>query len=144
MANWGKRVFQLVVALGSLVPIGAGALGMLRGPMLTGGVTITADLDSHFRYLSGLLLGVGIGFVFTIPNIERRGSLFRLLTGLVLLGGLGRLVSLAVIGVPSSAMTGGLIMELLVTPLLAVWQFHLARRLSREAPAVGSGQIRRE
>jgi hypothetical protein len=129
--RWVKRferhALQVVVALGCLVPIGAGAAGVMLGPRIVdSGVVGSADLDSHFRYLSGLLLAIGCGFVSTIPNIERKGDRFRLLTGVVVLGGVGRLVSLLAIGIASPAMVAALVMELLVTPLLALWQRRVA------------------
>jgi hypothetical protein len=96
---------------------------------LVGSASIGAgDLDSHFRYLSGLLLAVGIGFVSTIPRIETHGGRFRLLTGIVVVGGIGRLASLLAAGPPSSMMIAALGMELLVTPGLAIWQSRVAHR----------------
>jgi len=56
--------------------------------------------DSHFRYLSGLLLGIGLGFWSTIPRIEANGDRFRLLSFIVVAGGLARFTSLALIGLP--------------------------------------------
>jgi hypothetical protein len=50
-----RRALQIAVALCSLVPITAGGAGMLLGPALVASIG-THDLDSHFRYLSGLLL----------------------------------------------------------------------------------------
>jgi hypothetical protein len=91
---------------------------------------VPASLDSHFRYLSGLLLAIGLGFWSSIPDIERQGGRFRLLAGLVFIGGLGRALSLAAAGQPGGPMLAGLVMELLVTPLLAFWQFHVARKRS--------------
>jgi hypothetical protein len=46
---------------------------------------------------------------------------------LVFIGGLGRLASLAIIGVPSAGMVAGLAMELLVTPLIALWRERVER-----------------
>jgi hypothetical protein len=89
------------------------------------GTSIT--LDSHYRYLSGLLLGVGLGFWRTIPDIEREGRHFRLLAAIVVAGGLGRLWSLHAVGVPDGSMLFGLLMELAVTPLLAFWQYQVAK-----------------
>ncbi len=124
-----KRALQIVVAIGSLVPIGAGSAGILLGPRLVGSASIGAgDLDSHFRYLSGLLLAVGLGFLSTIPRIETHGGRFRLLTGIVVVGGIGRLASLLATGLPSSMMIAALGMELLVAPGLAIWQSRVAHR----------------
>jgi hypothetical protein len=89
------------------------------------------DLDSHFRYLSGLLLAIGLGYLSTVSAIETRGRRFGLLTALVVLGGVGRLVSIASVGPLSPVMAAALVMELLVTPALAAWQWRLARRLAR-------------
>ena len=87
-----------------------------------------ADLDSHFRYLSGLLLGIGLAFWSTIPGIERKGRMFQLLTAIVFIGGLARLYGVLIDGWPGAPMIGGLAMELVVTPLLCLWQALLARR----------------
>jgi hypothetical protein len=128
MSGIEKQALQIAVALGSLVPIMAGIAGMLVGPRMLGSVVIASgDLDSHFRYLSGLLLGIGIGYASTIPRIETHGRRFRLLTGIVLVGGLSRLLSLAIVGVPSPSIVAALVMELLVTPALAFWQWRVAR-----------------
>jgi Domain of unknown function (DUF4345) len=125
MSEAEKRALQITVAIGSLVPIGAGTAGMLLGlRMLESNSVESGDLDSHFRYLSGLLLA--IGYATTVPRIEAQGRRFRLLTFAVVLGGVGRLFSLLSIGPPSSTMAAALIMELLVAPGLALWQHRLA------------------
>ncbi len=89
-----------------------------------------ASADSHFRYLSGLLLGIGIAFATTIPGIERHTTRFRVLTGIVVVGGAGRLMSLLLRGAPDAAMLAALAMELVVTPALALWQARVAGRYS--------------
>ena len=123
-----KRALQLAVAVGSLVPIGAGAAGVLMGPHMLGSASVVSgDLDSHFRYLSGLLLAIGLGYASTIPRIETHGGRFRLLTFIVVLGGLGRALSVLAIGIPPPAMAAALVMELLVAPGLALWQHRIAR-----------------
>lgn len=111
---------QAAVLLAGVVPVSAGAAGVLLGAGLAGGGG--ADLDSHVRYLSGLLLGIGLAFWWMVPGIERHGSLFRLLTGIVVLGGMGRLLGVFVVGAPSLPMVAALGMELLVTPMLCLWQ----------------------
>ena len=123
-----RRLLQFVVALGSLVPISAGAAGIILGPAMVDADGVPPGADSHYRYLSGLLLGIGVGFATTIPAIERRTARFRLLTAIVVTGGLGRLVALLARGVPDKPMLAALVMELVVTPALALWQARVARR----------------
>ena len=130
-----RHALQIVIALAGFVPVGAGLAGIALGPSFAGlgdplGIPGSTDpsLDSHFRYLSGLLLAIGLLFWSAIPSIERRGSLVRALTLIVATGGLGRAVSLLRVGEPGAGMRLALIMELVVTPLICLWQFTLERR----------------
>jgi Domain of unknown function (DUF4345) len=139
MSAHERRALQVAVAIGSLVPIGAGAAGVLLGPAMMGRAAGgSADLESHFRYLSGLLLAIGIGYVSTIPNIEKRGDRFRLLTGIVVVGGVGRLLSALAMWPPTPVILGALVMELIVTPGLAFWQRRVARLESRRRATVAT------
>ena len=127
-----QRVAVLVIALLGFVPVGAGLAGVLAGASMTGlafdaGSPSDAALDSHVRYLSGLLLGIGIAFWSTLPRLADRGRRFRLLTVIVVAGGLGRLGGVVAHGWPPPSMRFGLAMELVVTPLLCLWQWRLAR-----------------
>ncbi len=124
----GRRLLQATVAVLSAVPIVAGAAGVVLGPALVGaGAPGGADLDSHFRYLSGIFLAAGLAFASTVPAIERRTARFRLLAALVVCGGAGRLLSLAAAGQPTAPHLAGLALELAVVPLLAAWQATVAR-----------------
>ena len=124
-----RRLLQAATAFACLVPLTAGGLGILQGPGFIRGIAgaVSPDLDSHFRYLSGLLLGIGLAFAALIPRIERAGPAFRLLALLVVTGGLARLASALTIGLPGSGHIFGLVMELAVVPLIAVWQSRIAR-----------------
>ncbi|MGQ0528110.1 MAG: DUF4345 family protein [Alphaproteobacteria bacterium] len=59
------------------------------------------SFDSHVRYLSGLLFAMGIGFWAAIPAIETQAPHIRLLTSLVVVGGLARLAAAIFIAPPS-------------------------------------------
>jgi hypothetical protein len=126
MSAPARLPLQIAVALGGLVPVLAGGAGLLGGQGALGLPEAGPDADSHFRYLSGLLLAIGLGFWSTIPDIEWQGARFALLTALVVVGGLGRLLGLLLHGAPSAPMTAALGMELVVTPLLWRWQRKLA------------------
>jgi hypothetical protein len=129
-----NSVLALQVAIGvfGLVPVAAGLAGAVAGfAMLGGDAAVSAD--SHFRYLSGLLLAIGLLFWSTIPRIERQGRRVRLLTLIVFVGGLARLAGVLTVGVPSSPMLFGLAMELVVTPLVCLWQSRIAvHRVGRD------------
>jgi hypothetical protein len=121
-----KRLLQLAVAIAGLVPVGAGLAGALLGPAMQGQVG-DAALDSHYRYLSGLLLGIGLLFWSTIPRIERQGQRFGLLTAIVVVGGASRALGTLIIGPPGVIMSLALVMELVVTPGLYLWRQRVGR-----------------
>jgi hypothetical protein len=127
-----RLCLQLVMAIACLIPIAFGLAGALMGGGMLekGGVGISED--SQFRYLSGLLLAIGLCFLSLVPKIERATSAMRLLTFIVIIGGLARLAGVAVLGFPSRPLLGGLAMELAVTPLLCLWQTKLAERYRAE------------
>jgi hypothetical protein len=126
-----RRALQIVVAVASSIPICAGAAGVLLGPAMVDAAAAPIAADSHYRYLSGLLLAIGIAFATTIPRIETRTARFRLLTAIVVAGGLGRLLSLLLRGTPDAPMLAALVMELVVTPALALWQGRIANQAPR-------------
>lgn len=123
-----KRLLQAVVAVLALVPVSAGLAGVLLGPSaFAPSGDWPVDLDSHFHYLSGIFLAIGLAFWATVPAIERKTTLFRLAAAAVVLGGAARLLSLVADGVPSPPHLVGLCLELVVMPLLVVWQARVAR-----------------
>jgi hypothetical protein len=129
-----RRLLQIAICVGCLVPLLAGGAGMLRSAALLKDVhlPLPRDLDSHFRYLSGLLFGLGLVFLWCAPAIERRGTVVRALGTLAIVGGLARLLGVLEHGLPSPAHRAALVMELLVVPLLLLWQARVARRCVAE------------
>ena len=120
-----RLALQVCVAGSALVPLLAGGFGALGLAGIVGdGATSTHA--SHVRYLSGLLLAIGLGFWSTVPRIETHAVRFRLLTAIVAAGGLARLLGIVADGVPAPVMLGALAMELVITPLLCLWQSRIA------------------
>lgn len=127
-----RRLLQIAVAAAGVVPVAGGFQGVLAGLNAPG-----AFADSHYRYLSGLLLGVGAAFWWTIPRIEDRGEVFRLLTLVVVIGGLARLGAALAVG-GGRWVSVALVMELAVAPLLCFWRERVERRAYMDAaPAAG-------
>jgi hypothetical protein len=113
-------MLPVAIRLASVVPILAGSAGALAGAALLGEAAGPAT-ESHFRYLSGLLLGLGLLAVWCAADLPRRGVPFTALCAIVALGGLARLAGLALHGVPPLPHLLALGMELGVTPGLWLW-----------------------
>lgn len=124
-----KRTLQAVVAVLATTPVLTGLAGVILGPDFLGlDPPWPADLDSHFRFLSGAFLAVGLLWWSCVPGIERKTERFRLLAALTFAGGLARLLSLAIAGAPSAGHLLGLGVELLLVPPLTWWQARIARQ----------------
>jgi hypothetical protein len=118
-----KLAAQFSFAIAGLVPVSAGLWCVL-----VPADTSVSSLLSHGRYLSGLLLAIGLAFWSTIPTLERQTARVRLLAAVVIFGGLCRLLGV-VLGDPLSLpVAGALVMELVVMPLLTLWQSRLVAR----------------
>lgn len=129
-----RRVLQAVILLAGVVPVFGGGAGVVLGARAFGppcGLGVGASEDSHVRYLSGLLLAIGLVYWACVPTIERRGEIVRLLTLVVFIGGLARLGGVFVAGDPGS-MRLALVMELGVAPAIGLWQARVAK--GRTAP----------
>ncbi len=126
-----KRLLQAVLASVLILPFTAAIAGVTGGPAFLGRPPLVpVDLDSHFRYVSGIFLAMLIGYASCIPAIEHRTGRLRLLAALTMTGGLARLTSLIAVGVPSFGHQIGLGIELGVVPLMLLWQARVTRRLA--------------
>jgi len=128
-----RRLLQLLVAVAGLVPVGGGMLLALWGAGAMGEI-VRADLDSHLRYLSGLLAAIGVAYWTAIPEIEKEGAKIGLLTAIVVAGGFARAVGVLIMGPPGPLMTGALGMELVVAPAIYFWQLRIQRAAATPAP----------
>jgi hypothetical protein len=121
------KALQAIVAVLAFVPVAAGLAGIIVGPRFLGvEEPWPVDLDSHVRFLSGVFLVVGIAWYSCIPKIARRTTLFRLLAAMTIAGGMARLVSFGLHGAPSAGHLYGLVAELVLVPLLVIWQARIA------------------
>ena len=121
-----RRALQVAVAVAGLIPVAGGLLGARFGAALLGGGG-DVGFDSHYRYLSGLLFAIGLGYWSTVPRIETHGERFAILTFIVAVGGFCRAMGLLANGFPGPLMTAALGVELVVTPALYLWQSRVAR-----------------
>jgi Domain of unknown function (DUF4345) len=128
-----RRLLQAAIAVGCLSPFYFGLRGVLEGPAMLVGVEpgqASPDLLSHYRYLSGLFLGLGVALLSCVPRIELRTARFRWACAAIVIGGLARALGLAMGDGPTVAHKVALGAELGLVPLLLLWQARVARLLS--------------
>jgi hypothetical protein len=127
-----RRLLQQVIAAAALVPVLSGLSGVVFGFALTGDRDHERLGRQPLPLSLGPALGIGLCFWSTIPSIEEKTTFFRFLTLVVVLGGIARLLGLWLTGVPSLTMLAALFMELVVTPVLCLWQTRVANRYAEE------------
>ncbi len=113
-------VVQVCLFLVAAIAVAGGALQMYLGQPDT-----APRLDNVHRFMAGVYFSTGVINFWAAITIRQQGTLVYLLAFGVLLAGVGRLVSIAKVGLPKPAAVwlGYLIPELLL-PLVIVVAHH--------------------
>ena len=125
-----KFNLQIVMGLLGIIPVATGLLGMMgvHDPVyVAAGVPPIVLLDTNLRFYSGVWIGLGLALWWLIPRIEKQTVLFRVLWGMIFIGGIGRLLSMIMLGWPPVAFVAFTAIEIAGAPLFIWWQSRMAR-----------------
>jgi hypothetical protein len=125
-----KRALQIVTAILGLIPIATGLIGMsgISDPLYKDfGLPANPVLDSNLRFFAGAWVGLGLALYWLIPKIEQQTVLFRAIWGMIFVGGIGRLVSMLLVGLPPAPFIGFTMLEIVGAPIFIWWQARLAK-----------------
>ena len=116
-------VVQVCLFLVAAIGIFGGSVQMVLGQPDT-----SPRLDNVHRFMAGVYLGTGIVCLWAALTVRQQGTLVYLLALGILLAGVGRLVSIAKVGLPQPAAVwlGYLVPELLV-PFIMAGAHHAGR-----------------
>lgn len=125
----GRRALQIATVVLALIPILTGIITMLgvSDPLYAGsGVPALPVLDSNLRFFGGLWFGLGLGLLWLVPRIESESVLYRVVWAGIFLGGIGRLLSMVMVGLPPMPFICFTALELIGAPLFVYWQHRVA------------------
>lgn len=108
----------------ALVPLLTGLIGLtgLQDPLYKAlNLPADATLDSNLRFYSGVWFGLGLAAFWVASRLEHEKVLFQALWLMIFLGGLGRLISLLLAGMPFKPFIGFMALEVLGAPLFIYW-----------------------
>ncbi|WP_198088523.1 DUF4345 family protein [Variovorax sp. E3] len=110
-------VVQVCLFLVAAIAMFGGALQMVLGQPTT-----EPRLDNVHRFMAGVYFSTGVISLWTALTIRQQGTLVYLLALGVLLAGVGRLVSIAKVGLPkpSAVWLGYLVPELVLPFVIAI------------------------
>ena len=116
----GQHVVQIALFLVAAIAIFGGSLQFWLGQPDT-----SPRLDNVHRFMAGVYLSTGLISLWTALTIRQQGTLVYLLALGVLLAGIGRLVSIAKVGLPEphAVWLGYLIPELVLPFVIAGAQY---------------------
>jgi hypothetical protein len=112
----GQHIVQVCLFLAAAIAISGGSLQFWLGQPDT-----SPRLDNVHRFMAGVYLATGLIFLWAGITVRQQGFLVYLLALGVLMAGIGRLVSIAKVGLPEphGVWLGYLIPELVLPFVLA-------------------------
>jgi hypothetical protein len=117
------QCLQIATGVLAIIPVVTGVIGMpgIGDPIYP---KLPADplLDSNLRFFSGVWLCLGPAMYWLIPTIEKQTVLFRVIWGMIFLGGVGRLMSMIFLALPPAPFVGFTILEIVGAPIFVAWQ----------------------
>lgn len=122
-----ERGLAAAMRLAAAVPLAAGAAGLVTGFGFLGEAGLSDAADSHARYLSGLLFGIGAATLWCAAAPVARAAVFHCLCLLVIIGGAGRAAGAVLVALPPWPHLAALAMELAVVPGLLLASLRLGR-----------------
>jgi uncharacterized protein DUF4345 len=120
-----QRIVQLCLFLFSAIALSGGALQMYLGQPET-----APRLDNVHRFLAGIYFGCGLICLWAAITVRQQRVLVLLIGVAVFLAGLGRLLSMSIVGLPDppALWLGYLVPELLVSCIMVIAQAVTIRR----------------
>jgi hypothetical protein len=91
-------------------------------------------LDSNLRFFSGVWLALGLTAIWLVPSIETKAGTFRVVWGMMFCGGIGRIISMLLTGIPPALFVFFATIEVAGAPLAIFWQYRVANSSRIEGP----------
>ena len=131
-----RRALQVFLGLFGATIIFICLLHVVLGPAsIPGSVPVNATMDSEDRFYGTLFGAYGIAILSCIKDVERKSGLLHFLLAAFFAGGVARLVSMAVTGVPHPLFAFLTVVELAIPPLVVLAH----RRIVRLSAPPGAG-----
>lgn len=123
-----RKLLQVVLGLAGVSVVGTALMLILVGPSGSPGfVPGNATMDSEARFQAVLFGFLGVAILWCVKDIERKGRYLRLLALIVFLGGVARMISAFMVGLPHPFFITMMAIELGLPPLIVLIQSSIER-----------------
>lgn len=117
-----RRALLVTLAILGLVPVLTGAAGVIGGLEFSpDDTTGTPYFDSEYRFISVWWMAAGVLLWWSLRRPRQRAAVTRAVLAVMVLGGLARLLGVALAGLPPAPFRVSMAIELMVIPALLVW-----------------------
>ena len=124
-----QRIIQVCLFLLAAIALFGGTLQMYLGEPET-----TSRLDNIHRFMAGVYFSMGPLAIWTGITVRKHDTLIFLLAFSVFMGGLGRLISMSIVGLPGTIFLIYLIPELCLPFVMVVAQIFTNRKKGQGSP----------
>jgi hypothetical protein len=126
-----RQAFQAFLALFGVIVIAISLAHMAIGPRaIIGAVAVNPTMAGEDRFFAGLFLGTGIALLWCSRDVHRKRIYVNLLAAVFFVGGIGRLLGVALDGTPNGFYLAMLAVELAPPPLMVVVAGRVAEPVS--------------
>ena len=123
--SFAQRIIQICLFLLALITLYGGALQIYLGEPET-----TARLDNIHRFMAGVYFSMGPLAIWAAITIRKQNELIYFLSFSVFMAGIGRLISMSIVGLPSKIFLIYLIPELIFPIIMTVSQIIINKNKS--------------
>ena len=119
-----RLIIQICLFLLAAISLFGGALQMYLGEP-----EISPRLDNIHRFMAGIYFSMGPLAIWAAITIRKHNHLILFLAFSVLMGGIGRLISMSIVGLPGDIFLIYLIPELSIPFIMILSQIYINRKL---------------
>lgn len=126
-----RKALQVFLGLFGVTAIFIASLHVAFCPSaIPGSVPVNPTIDSEDRFYAMLFAAYGVVLLWCIKDIERKSMVVYFLAVTFFVGGLARLVSMAVVGLPNAFFIAMTALELIIPFLMAFMQWRISKSAS--------------
>ncbi len=130
-----RRTLQVLLALFGATAIFISLLHIVLGPAaIPGSIPVNTTMDSEDRFYATLFLAYGATLLWCVREVEHKARIVYFLMLTFFVGGLARIVSMLVVGLPNTFFIVMTVLELSLPIILAYMQFHISSPSQRFQP----------
>src|SRR5262245_49089178 len=131
-----RKALQVLVVLSGVTAIFISLLHITLGPAaIPGSIPANASMDSEDRFYATLLTAYGVALLWCTRDIDRKKMFVYFLAAVFLVGGLARIVSIVVAGLPHPFFIAMLAVEMVLPVIVAFLQFQILDRRPKPSDA---------